>query len=159
MGRRRRPATDEQRHRVKSLAGYGLSRKDIAQVIEIDSVDTLLQQFDNELTLGPLEAQSNVLSTLFRMAMAGNPAAIMFWLKTRARWNERGPREERKAPSHTIWNIHAYAPPRSPEQQKELDELLRRHDPAAAPPVRWEGDQGWADAEEDEAPRRPRRPS
>src|SRR3954464_13134572 len=125
MGRRRRPATDEQRQTVKSLAGYGLSRKDIAQVIGIDSVDTLLQQFDNELTLGPLEAQSNVLSTLFRTAMSGNPAAIRFGWKTRARCGARGPREEREAPGHTIWNIHAYAPPRSPEQQKELQELLR----------------------------------
>src|SRR6476661_7471667 len=112
MGRRRRPATDDQRQTVKSLAGYGLSRKEIARVIGIDSVDTLRQHFQNELTLGPLEAQSKVLSTLFRMAMSGNPAAIMFWLKTRAGWSERGPREEREAPSHTLWNIHAYAPPR-----------------------------------------------
>src|SRR3954454_21192086 len=140
MGRRRRQVTDEQRQTVKSLAGYGLSRKDIAQVIGVDCVDTLLQHFDHELSLGQLEAQSNVLSTLFRMASSGqHPAAIMFWLKTRAGWSERGPREEREAPRHTIWNIHAYAPPRSPEQQKRVDELLRRYDGASPPPTRWEG--------------------
>lgn len=158
MGRRRRQATDGQRQTVRALAGYGLSRKDITKVIGLDSVDTLRQHFDDELTLGPLEARSNVMSTLFRMATSGrNPAAIMFWLKTRAGWSERGPREETKAPTHTIWTIQEYAPPRSPEQQKLVEELLRRHDAPSPASARWEGDQGWKEDEEDEAPRRPRR--
>src|SRR3954470_5877216 len=123
MGRRRRQGTDEQRQTVKSLAGYGLPRKDIAQVIGVDCVDTLLQRFDHELSLGQLEAQSNVLSTLFRMASSGqHPAATMFWLKTRAGWSERGPREERGAPGDVVFEIHEHAPPRSPEQQKEVEE-------------------------------------
>jgi len=157
MGRRRLQGTDDQRQTVKALAGYGLSRKDIARVVGIGSVETLRKRFQNELTLGPLEAQSNVLSTLFRMAMSGNQAAIMFWLKTRALWNERGPRKEWEAPSHTIFEIREHAPPRSPEQQRVLDELLRRHEAQSPPRVRWEGDRGWAEDEDDEAPRRRRR--
>jgi hypothetical protein len=157
MGRRRLPGTDDQPRTVKALAGYGLSHKDIAQVVGLDSVDTLRQRFQNELTLGRLEAQSNLLSTCFRSALAGNAAAIMFWLKTRAGWSERGPRKERDAPSHTIFEIREHAPPRSPEQQRVLEELLRRQDAQGPPPARWEGDPGWTEDEEDEAPRRRRR--
>src|SRR3954453_9997561 len=126
MGRRKWQASDDQRQTVKALAGYGLSRKEIARVLGIDSVETLRKHFHDELTLGRLEAHSNVLRSLFRMAMSGNPAAIIFWLKTRARWSERGPREEREAPSHTVFEIREYAPPRSPEQQKLVEELLGR---------------------------------
>jgi hypothetical protein len=155
MANRKRQPIQEQRQRVKALAGYGLSRKEIATLVGT-SVETLSKRFNKELTLGPLEAQSNVLSTLFRKAMARNPIAVMFYLKTRARWSERGPREEVQPPSHTVWNIQEYAPPRSPEQQKLVDELAQRFDPSPPPPVRWEGDQGYNEDEEDEAPRRRR---
>jgi hypothetical protein len=154
MANRKPQAIQDQRQRVKALAGYGLSRKEIATLVGIGSVETLSKRFEKELTLGRLEAHSNVLSTLFRKAMAGNPAAIMFYLKTRAHWSERGPREEIQPPSHTVWQIREDAP--SPEQQKLLDELAQRFDPSPPPPVRWEGDQGYNEDEEDEAPRRRR---
>src|SRR3954451_2861807 len=148
MGKRRGQATADQRQTVKALAGYGLPRKEIARVIGLDSVETLCKHFHDELTLGPLEAHSNVLSSLFRMALSGNPAAIMFWLKTRARWSESGPREERETPNHTVFEIREYAPPRSPEQQKVLEELLQRHDAPSPPPAAWEGDPGCNEDEE-----------
>src|SRR3954467_8674370 len=89
MPRSRFRPTDEQRQKVKALAGYGLPHKEIATVAGVGCIATLRKYFPEELTLGPLEAQSNVTRTLFRLATSGrNPAATMFWLKTRARWSE-----------------------------------------------------------------------
>src|SRR3954468_9719991 len=155
MPRSRFRATDEQRQKVKALAGYGLPHKEIATVAGVGCVATLRKYFHEELTLGPLEAQSNVMRTLFRLASSGrNPAATMFWLKTRAGWSEQGKVEEREAPSHIVWEIREYQPPRSPEEQKQIEELLQRYEHASAKPVRWEGDKGEYEDDEDEAPRR-----
>ncbi|MEA3075031.1 MAG: hypothetical protein QOD29_6477 [Alphaproteobacteria bacterium] len=155
MPRSRFKPTDEQRQKVRALAGFGLSHKQIATVVEVGSVDTLRKYFAEELTLGPLEAQSNVMRTLFRLASSGrNPAATMFWLKTRADWSEQGKVEKREAPSHIVWEIREYQPPRSPEQQKQVEEALRRYEHAPAKPVRWEGDKSEYEDDEDEAPRR-----
>jgi len=149
--------TDEQRQTVRALAGYGLRQQEIATIVGLVSVETLREHFHDELTLGPLEARLNVTSTLFRKATSGrDPAATMFWLKTRAGWSERGPREEPKPSSHTVWEIHEYAPPRSPEQQKLLEEMMARFDGSPDQPTRWEGDKGYFEDEEDEVPRRRR---
>src|SRR5947209_5144982 len=141
MARSRFKPTDEQRQKVRALAGFGLSHKQIATVVEVGAVDRLRKYFAEELTVGPLEAQSNVMRTLFRLASSGrNPAATMFWLKTRAGWSEQGKVEEREAPSHIVWEIREYQPPRSPEEQKQIEQLLQRYEHAPAKPVRWEGD-------------------
>ena len=137
MAKRKFQATDTQRQTVKALAGYGLPLKQIAIVIGIDSVETLHKHFKNELTLGPFEAQSNVMRTLFQMATSGRtPTATIFYCKTRLRWSERGKTEEGQPATGVIWEIREYQPPRSPEQQKQVDELLRKADPTPAAPVR-----------------------
>jgi hypothetical protein len=158
MPRSRFEPSDEQRQNVRALAGFGLSHKQIATVVEVASVDTLRKYFADELTRGPLEAQSNVMRTLFRLASSGrNPAATMFWLKTQVGWSEQGKVEEREPPRHIVWHIHEHQPPRSAEDQKKVEELLRRHEDAPAKPVRWGGDKGYYEDDEDEAPQR-RRP-
>jgi hypothetical protein len=158
MARPRFRATDEQRQKVKALAGYGLPQKQIAIIVEVGSVDRLRKYFHEELRLGPLEAQSNVRSTLFRLASSGrNPTATMFWMKTRVRWSEQGKVEEVEAPSKLVWVINEYQPPRSPEQQECVDKILGEAGDKPAEPVRWGGDQGYAEDDEDEVPRRRRR--
>src|SRR5436305_14888313 len=153
MGRPKFRATDEQRHQVKALAGYGLPQKQIATIVEVGSVDTLRKYFHQELRLGPLEAQVNVRSTLFRLASSRrNPTATMFWMKTRARWSEQGKVEEREAPSHIVWEIREHQPPRSPEEQKQIEELLQQYEHAPAKPVRWEGNKREYEDDEDETP-------
>jgi hypothetical protein len=158
MARAKFRATDEQRQKVRALAGYGLPHKQIATLLEVGSVDTLRKYFHEELRLGPIEAQSNVRSTLFRLACSGrNQTATMFWMKTRAGWSEQGKVEEGEAPSHIVWEIREYQPPRSPEDQKLLEEALRRFQDNPVEPVHWEGDKGYDEDEEGEAPRRRRR--
>jgi hypothetical protein len=142
---------------VKALAGYGLPHQQIATVAGVGCVVTLRKYFHEELAWGPLEAQANVSRTLFRLATSGrNPAATMFWLKVRARWSEQGKVEEQQPPTHIVWKINEYQPPRSPEQQQWVDKILQGVGDNPAEPVRWEGDQGYAEDDADEAPRRRR---
>ena len=52
MARPKFRATDEQRQKVRALAGYGLPHKQIATILEVGSVDTLRKYFHEELRLG-----------------------------------------------------------------------------------------------------------
>jgi hypothetical protein len=157
MPRRKLQPTETQRQTVRALVGFGLPLKQVAIVAGIGCVETLRKHFDEELTLGPLEAQSNVVRTLFRMATSGrNPNATIFWCKTRLGWSERGKAEEVRPSAGVVWTIREYRPTPSPEQQKEWEELLRKADAIPGGPVRWEGDQGYFEDEDDEEPRRRR---
>ncbi|MFL6416188.1 MAG: hypothetical protein ACJ74Y_11045 [Bryobacteraceae bacterium] len=157
MARHRFRPTDEQRQRVKALAGYGLPHQQIATVAGVGCVVTLRKYFRKELSRGPLEAQANVSRTLFRLATSGrNPAATMFWLKVRARWSEQGKVEEPQPPTRIVWEINEYQPPRSAEHQQWVDKMLRGVGDNPAEPVRWEGDHGYDEDDEDEVPRRRR---
>src|SRR5947209_18391810 len=113
MARHRFRPTDEQRQRVKALAGYGLPHEQIATIAGVGCVVTLRKYFHEEPSRGPLEAQANVSRTLFRLATSGrNPAATMFWLKVRERWSEQGKVEEPEPPTHVVFEINEYQPPR-----------------------------------------------
>ena len=52
---------------------------------------TLRKRLRDELDLGVAEANATVSGYLFAAAKAGNIAAIIFWLKTRAHWRESTP--------------------------------------------------------------------
>src|SRR4051812_24996583 len=100
--------TEEERQKVKSMAGFGLKQEQIAILIGLGSAATLRKHFRQELTLGPIEAQANVRKTLFKLAKSGrNPGATMYWLKTRARWSEQGktPEPVEEPPQKSIWFV------------------------------------------------------
>jgi hypothetical protein len=95
--------TDESRKTVRALAGYGLKHEQIARIIGLRSPKTLRKYFQSELASGTAEANAQVAQTLFRMATSGTqPAATMFWLKTRARWNEKSTEEQRPVIAPTL---------------------------------------------------------
>jgi hypothetical protein len=52
---------------------------------------TLRKRFRDELDRGVAEANAIVSGCLFAAVKAGNIAAMIFWMKTRARWRERPP--------------------------------------------------------------------
>jgi hypothetical protein len=86
-------ATEKDRRMVKSMSAYGCRHEDIAKVFDI-SPKTLRKHFRSELDLGAIEANSEVIGSLYRMATSGrNTAAAIFWVKTRCGWREK-PREE-----------------------------------------------------------------
>ena len=49
--------TEEQRQKVKAMAGFGLKQEQIAVLLGLSSVATLRKHFRQELTRGPIEAK------------------------------------------------------------------------------------------------------
>ncbi len=80
--------TDALREKVRYLAGVGVRQDDIAKIVGC-APKTLRKRLRNELDRGVAEANATISGYLFAAAKAGNIAAIIFWLKTRANWRER----------------------------------------------------------------------
>src|SRR5947209_10664676 len=81
------------RERVRHLAGVGVRQDDIARIIGC-APKTLRKRLREELDRGVAEANAAIAGCLFAAAKAGNIAAIIFWLKTRAHWRERTAADE-----------------------------------------------------------------
>ena len=79
--------TEAQRKIARTLAGYGVPQDDIALIIGVD-LNTLRKHLANELALGMAEANAAVAQSLFKQAIAGNTAAMIFWAKARMGWRE-----------------------------------------------------------------------
>jgi hypothetical protein len=78
--------TDAMREIARYLAGVGVPQDDIAKIIGC-APKTLRKRFRDDLDRGVAEANATMCGYLFASAKAGNIAAIIFWLKTRA-WRE-----------------------------------------------------------------------
>ena len=88
MARTAFAVNDAVREKVRYLAGVGVRQDDIAKIIGC-APKTLRKRFRDELDRGVAEANATICGYLFAAAKAGNIAAIIFWLKTRAHWRER----------------------------------------------------------------------
>jgi hypothetical protein len=89
-GRGRPPydASEPHREQVKCMAGYGIPHKLIAKALNL-SAPTLRKHYRKELDLSAIEANTNVLSSLYRMATTRhNAAAAIFWAKTRCNYDQ-----------------------------------------------------------------------
>lgn len=75
------------RNKVFMLSTVGTRHEDIATVLNI-SADTLVKHYKEELDKGRIEANASVAETLFKQAKEGNTTAMIFWLKSRAKWKE-----------------------------------------------------------------------
>jgi len=81
------------RERVRHLAGVGVRQDDIARIIGC-APKTLRKRLRHDLDRGVAEANATIAGYLFAAAKAGNIAATIFWLKTRAHWRERNATDE-----------------------------------------------------------------
>lgn len=90
QGRKHIP-DDKTRATVKALVAYGVQQDEIAAYLEI-SDRSLRTHYRRELDSGTLEANAKVAERLFKTATQGEGRAAVtaqiFWLKTRARWQE-----------------------------------------------------------------------
>ena len=93
MARQAFAVNDAVRGQVRYLAGVGVRQDDIARIIGC-APKTLRKRLRDELDCGVAEASAKVAGYLFAAAKAGNIAAIIFWLKTRAHWRERPAADE-----------------------------------------------------------------
>jgi hypothetical protein len=100
MARKAFVVNEPVREKVRHLAGIGVPQDDIAKIIGC-APKTLRKRCRDDLDSGVAEANALVSGYLFANAKAGNVAAQIFWLKTRARWRERAVPEHPAADSDT----------------------------------------------------------
>ena len=79
--------TEAMRKTVSLHATVGSRQETIAEVLGI-SVDTLQRYYRSELDTSRERANAQVGGALYNKAMGGDTTAMIFWLKTRARWRE-----------------------------------------------------------------------
>ena len=79
--------THAQRELVKLHATIGTRQDVIADIIGIDD-KTLRKHYREELDQSAAQANAVVGGALFNKAKAGDTAAQIFWMKTRAGWKE-----------------------------------------------------------------------
>ena len=70
------------------MAAYGVPQKIIARIMDTTG-ETLRLKFRDELDLGMAKANVKVADTLFKKAIGGDTAALIFWLKARCNWSEK----------------------------------------------------------------------
>lgn len=96
-GKRGRPAfepTAEQRATVKMLTAFGIPQEHVCELVRHPDgkpigIKTLHKYFRHELDTGEIEANAKVAGALYKSAVEDrNITAMIFWLKTRARWKE-----------------------------------------------------------------------
>jgi hypothetical protein len=81
--------TEQLTRAVKQMAGLGIPEDDIAEFLGI-STARLRRLFRTELCREPIEANKQVMQTLFDMAVSGkNATATMFWAKARCGMQEK----------------------------------------------------------------------
>lgn len=92
MGRKPFEPTAEEKNKVFQLAASGFTVADIALVIyrygKPVSEKTIRKYFHRELQTARIETVSAVAGRLFKKAMSGDTASMIFYLKTRGGWRE-----------------------------------------------------------------------
>jgi hypothetical protein len=79
--------TSESRQLVQLHATVGTPFATIALLLDIDH-KTMSKYYRDELELAISQANATIGGALFKKAMGGDTTAMIFWLKTRARWRE-----------------------------------------------------------------------
>jgi hypothetical protein len=87
LGRPPHKPTDATRQTVSLHATVGTRQEVIAEILGI-SVDSLQRHYRSELDTSREKANASVGGALFKKAMSGDTASMIFWMKTRARWRE-----------------------------------------------------------------------
>src|SRR5258706_14996612 len=104
------------RDKVRHLAGVGVGQDDIAKIIGC-APKTLRKRCRDDLDRGVAEANATVSGYLFAAAKAGNVTAQIFWLKTRAQWQEKA------APDHPVPGVKPFLV--DDARQRLIDEVDR----------------------------------
>jgi hypothetical protein len=79
--------TKQTRELVSLHATMGTDQEAIANILGLDP-KTLRKHYRQELDQSLAKANATIGGTLFNKAKNGDTAAMIFWLKTRARWRE-----------------------------------------------------------------------
>ena len=80
--------SDEHAATVESLTSFGVPNKDIAKYIGVGE-QTLTKYYGDILNKAGVQKNLEVANTLYQKALTGDNQAMIFWLKTRAGWQEK----------------------------------------------------------------------
>jgi hypothetical protein len=72
---------------VTELSALGLRNEDICAMIKT-SIPTLLKHYEKEIREGRIKANAKIAQTLYKKAIDGDTACLIFWAKTRLGWKE-----------------------------------------------------------------------
>lgn len=86
--REKHEPTDEMRAKIEALAGYGLPQDMIGRCVGL-SESTVKKYYTEEMRVGTAKASAQIAQTLFKKAMAGDTASLIFWTKARMNWSEK----------------------------------------------------------------------
>lgn len=88
MSRRPHAPTEKSRAEVSALCSFGITQEEISTYLDID-IKTLCKHYRRELDTGATKANAAMAKRLFDAGIKdGSVPAMIFWLKTRARWRE-----------------------------------------------------------------------
>jgi hypothetical protein len=124
MARKAFVADEAMRERVRYLAGVGVPQDDIARIVGC-APKTLRKRFRDDLDRGIAEANATVCGYLFAAAKAGNISAIIFWLKSRVHWRERGAADAAPTPADAAANSPVLLVLPDNSRDAELTQVLR----------------------------------
>ena len=80
--------TDKTRAEVSALSSFGIQQDEISIYLGIDP-KTLRKYYSREIETGAIKANAAMAKRLFDAGIKdGNVPAMIFWLKTRARWKD-----------------------------------------------------------------------
>lgn len=88
MSRRPHQPTRATRDTVQMHTLVGTAQGDVARVLGIDE-KTLRKHYRDELDLSKARANAIIGGALFNKARGGDTTAMIFWMKTQAKWAER----------------------------------------------------------------------
>lgn len=88
MSRQAFSPTQAQRELASILAAAGFRETDIASALHVDP-KTLRKHLRVELDEGHGHVNARVVMTLYRQALSGNTAALIWWTKARMGWSSR----------------------------------------------------------------------
>lgn len=89
-GRASYEPSDKDRKQVTIMSGVGLTHDQIAKIVGV-SDETLRKYYKDELDTGASKMNAQVAQNLFSIATSKGPGSVpaaIFWMKTRARWQE-----------------------------------------------------------------------
>lgn len=89
-GHNRYIPSEADRNQVKTMAASGVPHERIARCISAKGIDvkTLYKNFRGELDTSSDKANAIIAGVLYQAAVRGEPWAVCFWLKCRAKWQE-----------------------------------------------------------------------
>lgn len=93
--------TPADRAKVRFMATNAAPHEAIAEAMGI-APKTLRKHFQAELAVSLHELNAKVAGKLFEQCMAGDTTAIIFWLKCKARWNQKSGETDDMAGANSV---------------------------------------------------------